>query len=297
MSRGRRSCCCWTTQLAMTRCGPLLPGTAGCLVLVTSRRRLTALEDAAVITLDPLPPAQAATLLARLAARAGIGAADAAVWELARPGGYLPVATLLLARYTGLVRRVGQDVRSNYQRHARELRGQVSMGRLAHCPKDALTAAVAQCLPGSRLRDSACAVGIRPFYTGPGTRWRRRCASWTTCTARRTTRSGTAPAARAAARSPTISADIARFPIAALSPSVATCQRAPCVCRPLAPPGTSRSCVGSIGGARRRARARTCSPVRRRWCARACASRRSPRWRRPGSREPHCTGRRRTRLG
>jgi hypothetical protein len=81
---------------------PLLPGTAGCLVLVTSRRRLTALEDAAVITLDPLPPAQAATLLARLAARAGIGAA---VGELALLGGYPPLATLLVAGYTGLLRR------------------------------------------------------------------------------------------------------------------------------------------------------------------------------------------------
>ena len=35
---------------------PLLPGTAGSLVLVTSRRRLTALEDATVISLDTLPP-------------------------------------------------------------------------------------------------------------------------------------------------------------------------------------------------------------------------------------------------
>ena len=35
---------------------PLLPGTTGSLVLVTSRRRLTALEDAAVISLDTLPP-------------------------------------------------------------------------------------------------------------------------------------------------------------------------------------------------------------------------------------------------
>ena len=46
---------------------PLLPGTAGSLVLITSRRRLAALEDAAVISLDTLPPAEAATLLARLA--------------------------------------------------------------------------------------------------------------------------------------------------------------------------------------------------------------------------------------
>jgi len=35
---------------------PLLPGTGGSLVLLTSRRRLTVLEDAAVISLDILPP-------------------------------------------------------------------------------------------------------------------------------------------------------------------------------------------------------------------------------------------------
>ena len=46
---------------------PLLPGTPGSLVLITSRRRLTALEDAAVISLDTLPPGEAAALLVRLA--------------------------------------------------------------------------------------------------------------------------------------------------------------------------------------------------------------------------------------
>ena len=71
---------------------PLLPGTAGSLVLVTSRRRLTALEDAAVISLDTLPPGEAAALLARLAARAGICAGDAAVGEITRLCGYLPLA-------------------------------------------------------------------------------------------------------------------------------------------------------------------------------------------------------------
>ena len=76
---------------------PLLPGTAGSLVLVTSRRRLTALDDAAVITLNPLPPAEAATLIARLAARAGIHAADPAVAELTRQCGYLPLAIGMLA--------------------------------------------------------------------------------------------------------------------------------------------------------------------------------------------------------
>jgi tetratricopeptide (TPR) repeat protein/transcriptional regulator with XRE-family HTH domain len=76
---------------------PLLPGTAGSLVLVTSRRRLTALDDAAVISLDALPPPEAVTLLARLAARAGIRATDPAVGEITRLCGYLPLAIGMLA--------------------------------------------------------------------------------------------------------------------------------------------------------------------------------------------------------
>src|SRR6202012_4800420 len=66
---------------------PLLPGTAGSLVLITSRRRLTALEDAAVISLDTLPPDEAAQLLAGLAARSYIGPGDKAVAEITRRGG------------------------------------------------------------------------------------------------------------------------------------------------------------------------------------------------------------------
>jgi len=76
---------------------PLLPGTADSLVLITSRRRLTALEDAAQISLDTLSPEEAATLLARLAARPGIHAGDAAVGELTRLCGYLPLAIGMLA--------------------------------------------------------------------------------------------------------------------------------------------------------------------------------------------------------
>jgi DNA-binding XRE family transcriptional regulator len=50
---------------------PLLPGAGGCLVLVTSRRHLSALEDARAISLDTLPPGEAAALLVRLAAGPG----------------------------------------------------------------------------------------------------------------------------------------------------------------------------------------------------------------------------------
>jgi tetratricopeptide (TPR) repeat protein/transcriptional regulator with XRE-family HTH domain len=76
---------------------PLLPGTAGSMVLVTSRRRLAALEDATQISLDTLSPEEAAALLARLAARPGLRAGDGAADELTRLCGYLPLAIAMLA--------------------------------------------------------------------------------------------------------------------------------------------------------------------------------------------------------
>jgi tetratricopeptide (TPR) repeat protein/transcriptional regulator with XRE-family HTH domain len=77
---------------------PLLPGSGGCLVLVTSRRRLTALDDARAVSLDILPPGQAGALLVRLAARAGLSPADRAVGEITRLCGYLPLAIGMVAR-------------------------------------------------------------------------------------------------------------------------------------------------------------------------------------------------------
>ena len=76
---------------------PLLPGTSGSLVLITSRRHLTALEDVQAISLDTLPPGEAAELLIRLAARSGLLRNDPAVIEIARLCGYLPLAVGMLA--------------------------------------------------------------------------------------------------------------------------------------------------------------------------------------------------------
>jgi class 3 adenylate cyclase/tetratricopeptide (TPR) repeat protein len=77
---------------------PLLPGAGGSLVLVTSRRHLSALEDATAVSLDTLPPAEAAGLLVRLAGRAGLSAADPAVGEIAGLCGFLPLAIGMVAR-------------------------------------------------------------------------------------------------------------------------------------------------------------------------------------------------------
>jgi tetratricopeptide (TPR) repeat protein len=77
---------------------PLLPGTAGSLVLVTSRRHLTALEDTQTISLDMLSAGEAAELLIRLAARPDLEPSDPAVAEIIRLCGCLPLAVGMLAR-------------------------------------------------------------------------------------------------------------------------------------------------------------------------------------------------------
>ena len=77
---------------------PLLPGGGGSLVLVTSRRRLTALEDAQAISLDALPPGEAAALLVRLAVRPGLSSTDPGVGEITRLCGCLPLAIGMAAR-------------------------------------------------------------------------------------------------------------------------------------------------------------------------------------------------------
>jgi DNA-binding SARP family transcriptional activator/tetratricopeptide (TPR) repeat protein len=80
---------------------PLLPGAAGCLVLVTSRRHLGDLPDAVPVLLEALPPGQAAEMFLRLAPRA-VGSPDEAVAELTELAGFLPLAISLLARvYAG----------------------------------------------------------------------------------------------------------------------------------------------------------------------------------------------------
>lgn len=77
---------------------PLLPGGECCLVLVTSRRHLGDLPGTTVpVLLEALPADQAETMFRRLAPRA-TSAPAAAVSELARLAGFLPLAISLLAR-------------------------------------------------------------------------------------------------------------------------------------------------------------------------------------------------------
>jgi tetratricopeptide (TPR) repeat protein len=97
---GRRSILILDNAISHRQVEPLLPGAAGCLVMVTSRRRLTGLSArhaATTVPLDPLPPAAAADLFARLTGRPLGDGQEHAVRELVGLCGYLPLAISLLA--------------------------------------------------------------------------------------------------------------------------------------------------------------------------------------------------------
>lgn len=76
---------------------PLLPGSAGSLVLVTSRRRLIALPEAMPITLNTLNPEEAEQLLVTLVARDDAREPVPGMSDVVRLCGYLPLAISLMA--------------------------------------------------------------------------------------------------------------------------------------------------------------------------------------------------------
>src|ERR1035437_4094090 len=71
---------------------PLLPGSPGCAVLVTSTSRMAALPGATAVPLDLMPPGQAAELLTAIVGPARAHAEPEAIGEVARLCGYLPLA-------------------------------------------------------------------------------------------------------------------------------------------------------------------------------------------------------------
>lgn len=76
---------------------PLLPGTAGSLVIVTSRRKLSGLEYIRSVHLDPLSPADALDLLTRLVGPERIDQQGEAAEHIVELAGRLPLAIRLIA--------------------------------------------------------------------------------------------------------------------------------------------------------------------------------------------------------
>ncbi|MFG1945422.1 BTAD domain-containing putative transcriptional regulator [Nonomuraea sp. NPDC048826] len=77
---------------------PLLPGAGGCLVLITSRRRLVGLDGARTVTVDVLPIGDAVALFTATAGRERLaGAPEEELAEVVRRCGLLPLAIRLAA--------------------------------------------------------------------------------------------------------------------------------------------------------------------------------------------------------
>jgi tetratricopeptide (TPR) repeat protein/transcriptional regulator with XRE-family HTH domain len=103
---------------------PLLPGTAGCLVLATSRRRLTGLTDAHTLALDILPEDDAIALLHRVSGPGRLSPGEVLIPELLALCGHLPLAISIigarLRHHRNLtLPRIADQLRDDNQRLAR----------------------------------------------------------------------------------------------------------------------------------------------------------------------------------
>jgi tetratricopeptide (TPR) repeat protein/DNA-binding SARP family transcriptional activator len=76
---------------------PLLPASVGCLVLVTSRRRLIALDDVHTLPLEPMPPTEAIALFTRVAGADRVSGESESVERIADLCAGLPMAIRIVA--------------------------------------------------------------------------------------------------------------------------------------------------------------------------------------------------------
>lgn len=123
---GRRALLVLDDAAGEAQLRPLLPGTGGCAVVVTSRRRLTGLDGARLVPLGLLSPAEARRLLARVAGPPRVAAEPVAADDVVRLAGGLPLAVRiaaarLAARPTWSLRRLA-DLLEDERRRLDELR-------------------------------------------------------------------------------------------------------------------------------------------------------------------------------
>ncbi|MFJ4946949.1 ATP-binding protein [Streptomyces sp. NPDC088760] len=103
-----------------TQVRPLLPGAGGTLVLLTSRRMLTGLDDVHRLPLGRLDPAESAAFLASLVGKERATAEPDALEEVARLCAHLPLALRIAGNW--LATRTGWSVRRLADRLTREER-------------------------------------------------------------------------------------------------------------------------------------------------------------------------------
>ncbi|MBY8878751.1 AfsR/SARP family transcriptional regulator [Actinacidiphila acidipaludis] len=94
---GRRALLVLDNAVDTGQVRPLLPGSASCLVVITSRRRLTGLDAGESVSLDVLPFTDALALFAAVAGPDRVAAEPAATEAVLRACGLLPLAVQISA--------------------------------------------------------------------------------------------------------------------------------------------------------------------------------------------------------
>lgn len=122
---------------------PLLPGDSGCLVLVTSRRRLKGLDDASGVSLDVLPESDALALLGTVAGPTRVDPDDPVLAEIAESCGRLPLAlriaaALLRHRPTWSPGRLAELLRDQHRRVGALSDGERDLGAVFALSLDSL---------------------------------------------------------------------------------------------------------------------------------------------------------------
>lgn len=109
----------------------LLPGSASCLLLVTSRRVLSGLDGAHTIPLGPLSPDEAVTLLHRVAGREPDESRPGAALRVAESSGRLPIAVALAGRRLRTRPAWSMEELAGRLEHGEERLAQFTVGRRA----------------------------------------------------------------------------------------------------------------------------------------------------------------------
>ena len=159
---------------------PLLPGTPGCLAVITSRRRLSALDDVRPVTLDVFPPGDAATFFAIAAGQERIaGEPPGLVSEIIELCGRLPLAVRiaaarLSARPAWTLRHLGDRLRDHQHRLAelesgeRSVRAALDLSYEQLDTEEQKVFALLGVHPGPDFDPPACAAlaGLDPVNAG-----------------------------------------------------------------------------------------------------------------------------------
>jgi DNA-binding SARP family transcriptional activator len=146
---------------------PLLPGSASCAVLITSRSRLPELVGSRVMDLEVLPPAEARTLFARVAGQARTGAEPAATDQVLAACAGLPLAIRIAG--ARLAARGGWNVRYLAGRLADERRrlDELRTGNLAVRASFEVSFSSLAAAAGPDGVDPARAFRLLGLWTGP----------------------------------------------------------------------------------------------------------------------------------